>query len=155
MQFEARTERLSIRVVRLEDAEFMRDYYERNRAHLEAWEPSREDSFYSLDFWRQSIEESLELAQQDLGYRFVAEHPAQISTDIVGVCNLSNVVRGVFQACNLGYSIDAQYEGQGLAREMVAAVVGLAFDQLKLHRVMANYIPANERSGKLLTGASA
>lgn len=151
MQLEARTERLSIRLARLEDAHSMRDYYERNRTHLAAWEPTREDSFYSLDFWQQSTEESFELAQQDLGYRFVAEHPAQEGTDIVGVCNLSNVVRGVFQACNLGYSIDAQYEGQGLAGEMVAAVVGLAFDQLKLHRVMANYIPANERSGKLLT----
>jgi ribosomal-protein-alanine N-acetyltransferase len=32
----------------------------------------------------------------------------------------------------------------------VNAVVGFAFETLRLHRVMANYQPINERSGKLL-----
>jgi ribosomal-protein-alanine N-acetyltransferase len=51
---------------------------------------------------------------------------------------------------HLGYSIDKEHEGKGLASEAVGAVVQFAFDTLSLHRVMANYQPSNERSGKLL-----
>ena len=63
---------------------------------------------------------------------------------------LTNISRGVFQACNLGYSIGARFEGQGYMTEMIAAVVDYALSTLGLHRVMANYMPENERSGVLL-----
>ncbi len=70
--------------------------------------------------------------------------------EIVASVTLSNVVRGAFQACHLGYSVDAAHEGRGIAFEAVGAVVRFAFAELRLHRVMANYQPVNERSGKLL-----
>ena len=147
MQLSTQTERLGVRLIQRDDAQAMRDYYDQNRTHLEPWEPQREASFYTREHWQESIEEALARIDQDLGYQFVAEKEGVL----IGGCHLSNVVRGIFQACNLGYSLDARFEGQGLAREMVAAVVGIAFDELRLHRVMANYIPTNERSGKLLT----
>jgi [ribosomal protein S5]-alanine N-acetyltransferase len=34
--------------------------------------------------------------------------------------------------------------------EALTAAIAFAFDVLRLHRIMANYIPGNERSGKLL-----
>jgi ribosomal-protein-alanine N-acetyltransferase len=64
--------------------------------------------------------------------------------------NLNNVVRGVFAAAHLGYSVDAQDQGAGFGREAVGAVVQFAFERLRLHRVMANYQPTNERSARLL-----
>lgn len=36
--------------------------------------------------------------------------------------------------------------------EAVAAVIRFAFDSLKLHRIMANYMPSNRRSERLLEG---
>jgi ribosomal-protein-alanine N-acetyltransferase len=75
---------------------------------------------------------------------------AEDAGPIVASVNLSNVVRGVFQACHLGYSVDAAHEGRGIAFEAVGAVVRFAFAELRLHRVMANYQPTNERSAKLL-----
>ncbi len=69
---------------------------------------------------------------------------------VIGVAALTNISRGVFQACNLGYSIGKPFEGQGYMTEMVAAVVDYAFTNLDLHRVMASYMPENARSGALL-----
>ena len=69
---------------------------------------------------------------------------------VVGVCNFSNFVRGPFQACYLGYSLDHRFEGRGLMMEALRASTAYAFEQLRLHRIMANYIPTNERSGRLL-----
>lgn len=65
---------------------------------------------------------------------------------IVGVANLSEIVRGVFQSAYLGFYGSAPYLGQGLVREGVGLVIKYAFQDLKLHRVEANVQPANTRS---------
>jgi ribosomal-protein-alanine N-acetyltransferase len=69
---------------------------------------------------------------------------------MIASINLTNVVRGVFSAAHLGYSVDAGEQGAGIGTEGVGAVVQFAFETLRLHRVMANYQPGNERSARLL-----
>lgn len=69
---------------------------------------------------------------------------------MIGMCNLSQIFYGFFQACYLGYKIDKKYEGKGLMLEAVEGVVRFAFETLRLHRIMANYMPSNARSAKLL-----
>jgi ribosomal-protein-alanine N-acetyltransferase len=70
--------------------------------------------------------------------------------EVIAAVNLSNFVRGYFQACYLGYAIAEKYERQGLMSEAVALALGFAFGPLALHRVMANHTPDNLRSGRLL-----
>jgi ribosomal-protein-alanine N-acetyltransferase len=50
----------------------------------------------------------------------------------------------------LGYAIDAAHEGRGLMREALQATIEYVFDVLRLHRIQANYVPENRRSGALL-----
>ncbi len=68
----------------------------------------------------------------------------------VGDIALSEIVRGPFQACYLGYRIGAEHEGRGYVTESIASVVEYAFTALNLHRIMANYMPTNERSAAVL-----
>lgn len=65
---------------------------------------------------------------------------------IVGVANLSEIVRGLFQSAYLGFYGSAPYLGQGLMREGVGLLLSHAFQDLKLHRVEANVQPTNIRS---------
>jgi [ribosomal protein S5]-alanine N-acetyltransferase len=65
---------------------------------------------------------------------------------IVGVANLTEIVRGLFQSAYLGFYGSAPYPGQGLMREGVGLALRYAFQDLKLHRVEANVQPANSRS---------
>ena len=53
-------------------------------------------------------------------------------------------------ACTLGYSIDRDAQGKGLMFEALTEALRHVFDGLGMHRVMANYMPINERSGRLL-----
>jgi ribosomal-protein-alanine N-acetyltransferase len=69
---------------------------------------------------------------------------------IVGVANLSEIVRGVFLSSYLGFYGSAPYLGQGLMREGVGLLLKHAFQDLKLHRVEANVQPANIRSLALI-----
>jgi len=68
---------------------------------------------------------------------------------IIGRCTLSNIVGGAFQAAHLGFSLDRGAVGAGLMSEALVAVIRYAFEDLRLHRVMANYLPANVRSGRV------
>ncbi|HET9225075.1 MAG TPA: GNAT family N-acetyltransferase [Thermoanaerobaculia bacterium] len=65
---------------------------------------------------------------------------------IVGVANLSEIARGLFQSCYLGFYGSAPYLGQGLMREGVELMLRYAFRDLKLHRIEANVQPGNLRS---------
>jgi ribosomal-protein-alanine N-acetyltransferase len=123
-------------------------YFQRNREHLAATSPTPPPDFYTAPHWR------ARLARADEGYRsdrllhcFVfQEH----ESEVIGVVNLSNFVRGAFQACHLGYSIDRVLEGNGKMSAAVRLVVDYAFGPLNLHRLMANYLPENQRSARLL-----
>jgi ribosomal-protein-alanine N-acetyltransferase len=68
---------------------------------------------------------------------------------IVGVVNLSEIVRGFFQSTYMGYYGMAGMNGRGLMREAVGLVVTHAFRELGLHRVEANIQPGNEPSRAL------
>src|SRR5262249_22932934 len=65
---------------------------------------------------------------------------------IVGVVNVSEIVRGPLQGAFPGYYGSASYAGQGYMTEGVALAVSLAFGRLKLHRLEANVQPGNRAS---------
>ncbi len=69
---------------------------------------------------------------------------------LVGMCNLSQIIRRDFQNAFMGYGAVAGFEGRGLMREGLGLVLDDAFGRLGLHRVEANVQPVNESSRALL-----
>jgi [ribosomal protein S5]-alanine N-acetyltransferase len=65
---------------------------------------------------------------------------------IVGLFELSDVVRGAFQNAYLGYWVGEPFAGRGYMREGMQLALRFAFNELRLHRVEANIQPANKRS---------
>ncbi len=66
--------------------------------------------------------------------------------DLVGVVNVTEIVRGFFQSAYLGYYAFAPYAGKGFMREGLAQVVMHMFGKFKLHRLEANIQPGNKAS---------
>jgi ribosomal-protein-alanine N-acetyltransferase len=85
-------------------------------------------------------------AARDLGYLLLSER-----NELVGVVNVSEIVRGSFLSAYLGYYAFAPHDGRGYMTAGVAAVVSLCFDTLGLHRLEANIQPGNTRSIALVT----
>lgn len=142
------TERLLIRLADEDDAPRLLRYRVDNRAHLAPWEPLRESDHYTLEHCQSTLAEGRRLVQQDRGYPFMVLVPDE--SRIIASFTFANVVRGAFQACHLGYGVDARQQGCGVMREALTAGLSWAFGPLGLHRVMANYMPRNERSARLL-----
>ncbi|NWC93802.1 MULTISPECIES: GNAT family N-acetyltransferase [unclassified Pseudomonas] len=141
-----RTARLLLLPAQPSHACALQAYLRENRDYLQAWEPSRDEAFFELD----TITERLE-TMADKTASGEALHLLLFSQDkIVGACNFSNVVRGAFQACHLGYALAESAQGQGLMHEALKAAIAHVFDEMQLHRIMANYRPENERSARLL-----
>jgi [ribosomal protein S5]-alanine N-acetyltransferase len=65
---------------------------------------------------------------------------------LLGVFNLTEIVRGVFQSAYLGYYGFAPHVGEGYMQEALGLVLAAAFGPLKLHRVEVNVQPTNTRS---------
>jgi ribosomal-protein-alanine N-acetyltransferase len=144
------TERLLLTIPTEEDAPRMLAFFEENRAHLARWSPPPPEGYYTESYWRDRLAQARNDYAHDQAMRLVLSERDKEAAPVIGICNFTNFVRGPFQACYLGYSLDYRFEGRGLMYEAVKAAIAYAFDQLRLHRIMANYVPVNERSGKLL-----
>jgi ribosomal-protein-alanine N-acetyltransferase len=73
--------------------------------------------------------------------------------EIVGVFNISQIVRGSFQSAFLGYYGSARHANKGLMKEAMQLVLDHAFGPLALHRLEANIQPGNRASVALARGA--
>lgn len=142
------TERSMMLLLAPEKAQLMLDYYLENRMHLTPWEPQRDSGFYRLEHWQQQLTDNRRLFAIGSALKLVVLN--KNASEVIGVCNFTNIQRGIFQACNLGYSVAAKYQGQGYMREILQAALAYVFDELNLHRVMANYMTSNQRSAALL-----
>jgi len=142
------TARLNISRLSRKDAQDVQAYYLANAAHLDPWEPQRSADFHQLSTCRARIEASLLEVAAGRAVKLVLR--AKASGALIGACNFNTIVRGPFQACTLGYSIAASAEGQGLMYEALSGAIAYMFEVEKLHRIMANYVPENKRSGALL-----
>ena len=142
-----RTPRLIVRLPREGDAAAIAAYYRNDLEHLRPYSPPL-DSMIEPSFWQTSV--SFINAEFDAGQSCRTFLYELDDSTIIGVANLTNIIRGTFQACYLGYSIAATHEGRGLMGEALQALIDYAFDDLKLHRIMANYMPSNARSARLL-----
>lgn len=143
-----RTERTIIESLSAHDAAHVLRYYQENQRHLSPWEPVRGPEYLTLPYWETFLKKAEHAGREGNEFRFAAFTPDR--SEIVGICNFTGVARGVFQACFLGFSVAGKFEGQGMMFEILQAAIDHIFNTAGLNRIMANYMPANLRSGRLL-----
>lgn len=68
---------------------------------------------------------------------------------IIGVFNISSIMRGVFKSAYLGYYATAESARKGLMSEALKLVLKEIFTTLDLHRIEANIQPTNTASIQL------
>lgn len=143
------TDRLSVVHMAAGHAAPLLDFLLSNQSHLAPWDPPHPAGSDSLGYW----ESQCERAEEEFGDGLVARwllFERDDAARVIGRINYTQIARGPFQSCMLGYAIAAQLQGRGLMHEGLAVTITYAFDVLRLHRIQANYVPGNIRSGRLL-----
>jgi ribosomal-protein-alanine N-acetyltransferase len=127
-------------------------YYESNADYRADWAPVPVEDFLTEDHQRRLLER--EVADREAGTHVRAwlfERDDRGLETIVGFASLSNIIRGAFQSCFLGYEMHGDHAGKGYMTEALRALVfEIAFGPLELHRVEANVMPRNSRSIRVL-----
>jgi ribosomal-protein-alanine N-acetyltransferase len=134
--------RVFLRLPRADDAPEWIRLRQVSRAHLRPTEPAAPrgvDPFGASGFERMLAGASTERALRLLIC-------LRKSNDIVGQVSLTDISRGCFQSCYVGYWIGRPFAGQGFMSEALALALRYAFVTLGLHRVEANIMPSNAPS---------
>jgi ribosomal-protein-alanine N-acetyltransferase len=143
------TERLTVRLPEVADVPEIIRYYGDNRDHLQPFSPTFAPDFLDDAMWQEQVR--IRTREHAAGeslrtFLFAREAPDRI----VGNLNLTQVHRGALQSCVLGYNLARDEQGKGYMTEAVKGAVAFAFGTWRLHRVTANHMPRNERSGAVL-----
>jgi ribosomal-protein-alanine N-acetyltransferase len=144
-----KTARLIVRMGTYKDVSAIVQYYRSNREFLVPFEPERPEDFYSEYYWQAQVQRNRSEFEFSQSVRlFLFEQAA--SGTVIGAINFNHCFRGVLQSCVLGYSLAEAKQGQGLMQEALEAAIQFMFINLNFHRILANYMPHNQRSGRLL-----
>ncbi len=143
------TARLVLFVPKPADLERVLAFNERNAEHFARFSPPPHQGSLAEAVARRVTSAERD-HHEDRGLVLVAVAREDPRGPVLAEIQFSNVVRGAFQACHLGYKLDGACEGQGLMAEALTAAIAYVFEEMRLHRVMANHQPTNERSGRLL-----
>ncbi|WP_406450661.1 GNAT family N-acetyltransferase [Streptomyces sp. NBC_00876] len=119
----------------------------RSRTYMRPWEPERPDTFYT----EQGQSERLAglLADRDAG-RAMPWVLCDAQDRAIGAFTLNAVALGPFRSATLGYWVDVDHAGRGLATAAVRRICELARDELLLHRVEAGTVLDNAASQRVL-----
>ena len=122
------------------------NFLARNNAHFAPWDPPRTADPDTAEVVQGRLVTGAAAFAAGQGWRWwlaLADQPGRV----VGSVGLSNLSRGPFQNCSLGFSLDADCQGRGLMHEALQAVIAEAFaPAINLHRLQAAVRPENGRS---------
>lgn len=140
---ELHTERLTLRRMRLSDAEDMYDYAHRaDVTKYLRWSP-HPDLYHTKDYLRYL---STRYATGSF-YDWAVIHKA--SGRMIGTCGFT-AFNCPDDSAEIGYVLHPDFWGQGIAVEAVRAVLSFGFDNLLLHRVEARFIEENKASLRVM-----
>src|SRR5512137_1923548 len=109
------------------------EFFRRNERHLAPWDPPRPAGIQDAGFWQAECDRAVEDYRDGAVVRWVLR--VHGTPRLIGRINYTQIARGPFQSCMLGYAIDKAHEGQGLMHEALAATIEHAFAVLRLHRI--------------------
>ncbi len=147
------TPRLQLEPLRPDHSAAILGYYLRNADHLKPWEPTRGAAFFEPQSFATAVNGWVAACDAGQSLRFIIKHRATSlggESSCIGVVNFTHITPLPMLGCNLGYGLDAHFEGLGLMREALQALVQHMFKAHRVHRIAANHMPANLKSAATL-----
>jgi len=146
---EIETERLILKILDESSAQMVHDFLNRNKEYFKPWTPTPPEDFFTLHRQAEILKKKYKSFTEGKDAKFLIfkkEHPDRI----IGEFSFSNIIKGPFCSCYLGYQMDHEENSKGYMTEALKAGVEYAFTKFMLHRVESNVIPRNKSSIRLM-----
>jgi ribosomal-protein-alanine N-acetyltransferase len=122
------------------------DYMQRNREFLAEWEPLRNEEYYTLEYQKNQLEN--QIADSTALKLWISKKGDE--DNVIGAMGFTNIVKGVFLNCYLGYNLDKNEVNKGFMTEAIKKGTEIMFNEYGLHRIEASIMPRNIRSLKVV-----
>ncbi|WP_125153213.1 GNAT family N-acetyltransferase [Clostridium rectalis] len=143
--------RVLLRTPTMNDISAIIKYYKKNETYLAPFEPVKCDDFYTEDFWEKKIKNMIKEIHNKTSLRlFIYEnnHP----DIVIGTISFKDFSPFPSYTCNLRYSIAKTKQGNGYMTESLKLAIKYVFEELHIHKIIAKYMPINDKSNNLLKG---
>lgn len=149
MNMEYTTDRLLLRVLSPAESEKVLAFYKKNYEYLQPYEPARGEKFLTEFYQRSNLQAEYNAFIKFNYVRFWISLREKPDT-LVGTVSFSDFLRGCYEKCSVGYKIDKDYTGFGLATEALAFAIPLIHAKYAVHRMEALVLPDNFASMRVL-----
>ncbi len=142
------TGNLTLRPIRHGDRREWMAVRRRNATWLAPWEATNPDPGGYLPDYHEMVRALNRQARAGSALPFVLTEQAAegVRPALVGQLTVSSIVWGSAMTATLGYWVDAQRAGRGIAPTAVALATDYCFSELGLHRMEINIRPENAAS---------
>ncbi|MGP3927231.1 GNAT family N-acetyltransferase [Streptomyces sp. 8N616] len=138
-----------MRAAALEDAGGLAETLLRNRTYMRPWEPDRPEEFFTERGQRARLIHQLAQREARCAMPWVLVEMGCV----VGAISLSKITLGPLCRASVGYWVDRERTGRGLATAAVESACRTAREEFTLHRVEAGTLVDNVASQRVLTKA--
>jgi len=121
------------------------DFLKRNAEFFRKWSPKYEEGYFDKGYHKKNLEK----IENETGEGRMVKFGVllkQNNSKIIGIVEFSNIIKGPFQSCFLGYMMDEKENGKGYTTEAIRKTIDYGFKEINLHRIEANIIPHNTAS---------
>lgn len=139
------TQRLILKTLDSSYADMVTDYLNRNRAFMEEWESAKADSYFTKEYQEVNLDKDIAEAEAGRCFRLWIFKKGE-EDRIIGTVGFSNIIRGAFWSCHLGYKLDKDEINNGYITEAIRKGIEIIFGEFGLHRIEANIMPRNKPS---------
>lgn len=143
--FAVQTDRLRLSVLKKSNSRAVADYLCRNREFHRKWSQTHDDSYFTPKTQKDYL--SFDCSEYKAG-RLV---PLWITykdqpNRIIGRVSFFNFAYGGMMSCSLGYHLDQEETGKGIATEAISNACQMIMKYMKIHRIEAFILPNNNKS---------
>jgi ribosomal-protein-alanine N-acetyltransferase len=147
--FELHGARVLLRPLCAEDFEAWSEVRTRSGDWLTKWEPMPLAGYPDVARDRKAFVGRCSVRDREWQLGTGAGFGIFVQGAFAGEVNISNIQRGPFQNCDIGYWIDSSQAGNGYMPESLVVLFRFAFEELGLHRMQISVIPRNGPSNRV------
>ncbi|WP_152602448.1 GNAT family N-acetyltransferase [Planococcus sp. CAU13] len=138
------TGRLYLREFRKDDWSAVHKYASQEQASRnQPWGPN------TIEETKKFVEEALADTKKTPRTRYIFAIVLKEQAELIGAVEIT-IKSFANRAGEIGYIINPDHWGKGIATEAASVMIGFGFNELQLHRIYATCAPENEGSRKVL-----